>query len=86
VAIYYPLYSSQPYASAFKRFLPVKTLEYAKQLMHVLHIKTDSIVSNEDDYLILSAVGATDLNLCFGARAREFNGVGEKIDQYKSQH
>jgi hypothetical protein len=50
------LNGSQPNAGAFKRLSPVKALEYAEQLTHILHVKSDSIVSNEHDHLILCLV------------------------------
>src|SRR6266550_3208270 len=81
-----PLNRSQSNTRAFKLFSPVKPLEYAKQLIDVLHLETDSIVSNENDDLIFFSIGASDLNLGLLAFAREFNSVGNEINQGESQH
>ena len=57
------LNGSQSYTSAFKLVSPVKTLEYAKEFIDILHLKTNAIVSNENDYLIFFSIGASYLNL-----------------------
>ena len=77
-----PLNGSQPDASAFKRLRPVKALEYAEQFTYVLYIKSDSIVSNEHDDLILFLVRTSNFDFGRRACAREFYGVRNEIDEH----
>jgi hypothetical protein len=76
------LYRCQSNASAFKCGRLVKTLKHSKQLIHVLHIKAHPIVPNEYYQVIAISVGAADLDFGLRARAREFNRIGNKVDQY----
>ena len=78
--------SRQSDAGAFKRLLPVETLEYPEELVDILHVETDAIVSNEHDDFIALALGGTDLNLGLRASARKLNGVGKKVHECDSQH
>ena len=80
VTMYNTLNSSQSYTSAFKLFSPVKTLEYAKEFIDILHIKTNAIISNENDYLMLFSISASYLNLRLWAWTCEFNSIGNKIN------
>ncbi len=80
------LNSSQPNAGAFKRLRRVETLEYTEQFTYILHIKSDSIVSNEHDYLILLLVHASYFDLGLRARAREFYCVRNQIDEREPEH
>src|SRR5712691_6060607 len=76
----------ESYPRSFKRFGRVKTLEYAKQLVGILHIKTDSIVSNEHHRLIVPSIGASYRDLRLRACACELDRIGNEIDECKSQH
>jgi hypothetical protein len=74
------LNDSEPYASAFKLLREVQTLKYAEQFAYVLHVKARAVISDEYLDFIFIHVHAADLD--FGPRphAREFNGVGNKVD------
>ena len=56
------LHRSQPDARALERFRRVQPLEYAEQLIYVLHLETDSIVANEYDHPVRSVLLAPDFN------------------------
>src|SRR5215470_12192372 len=55
-----PLHGRQSYTSAFKLFSPVQTLEYAKEFIDIFHLKTNAIVSNEHDDLIVFSISASE--------------------------
>jgi hypothetical protein len=84
--MYNPLNRRQSNTRTFKFIRRVQPLEHSKQLVYILHIKTHSIVPNEYYQLISVSVGASDLDLCSRARAREFDRIRNKIDQHYSQH
>jgi hypothetical protein len=65
------LNGSEPDAGAFKCLSRVETLEYTEEFIYILHIKSDSIVSNEHQYLISFLVRASYFDLGLRARARE---------------
>src|SRR5258706_10320667 len=67
-------------------FWEVQALEHAEQFVHVFHVKTHAIVSDEHHDLILISAYACHLDLGLPPSAREFDGVGKEIDQRKSQH
>src|SRR5580692_8189467 len=77
---------SQPYPGAFKRLSGVQTLKYAKELVYIFHIETDSIVTNEHHDLIWGSVRASDFNFGRRSRAREFNGIRDQVDECQPQH
>src|SRR6266436_2986346 len=52
VSMHNPLNGGQSYAGTFESLLRVKTLEYAKQLVQVLHIRSYSIVFDKYHRLI----------------------------------
>jgi hypothetical protein len=81
--MYYALNRSQSNAGAFKCTRIVQALKHSKQFIHVLHIKAHPIVPNEYYQVIAVSVGAADLDFGLRARAREFNRIGNKVDQYK---
>jgi hypothetical protein len=81
--MYDPLNRRKPNARAFKCIGIVQALKHSKQFIHVLHIKADAIVPNEYDQVIAISVGAADLDFGLRARAREFNRVGDKVNQYQ---
>src|SRR5262249_10329238 len=56
------------------------------EFMDILHLKTNAIVSNEHDDLIVVAIGASYLNLSLRACAGEFHSIRKKIDECQSQH
>jgi hypothetical protein len=66
-----PLNGSQPYSRAFKRFRLVQPLKNAKQLVHVLHIETGSVVPDKYGYFLFIFAGATNLDFGPGPVARE---------------
>jgi len=82
--MYYALRRSQSNAGAFKCIRIVQALKHSKQFIHVLHIKAHPIVPNEYYQVIAVSVGAADLDFGLRARAREFNRIGNKVDQYQS--
>ena len=84
--MYDTLNRGQPDAGTFKRLGRVETLEYTEQLVYVFHVKSDSIVSNEDHHLILFLVLASDFDFGLRARAREFHGIRNQIDERQPQH
>ncbi len=51
-----------------KRLRRVEALEYAEQLVHVFHVKADSIVSNEHHDPILLLLRASDFDFRLGTR------------------
>jgi hypothetical protein len=81
-----PLNGCQTDTGPFKRLGPVETLKNPEEFPHVLHIKSDSIVSYENDYLVCSLVQAAYFDLGRRAWAGEFYGVGNQIDQDESEH
>jgi hypothetical protein len=81
--MYDALNRCQSNACAFKFFRLVQALKHAKQFIHVLHIKTYSIVPNEYHQVLCVSVDAPDLDFGLRARARKFNRIGKKVDQYK---
>jgi hypothetical protein len=81
--MYYALHRGQPDASTFECIRMVQTLKYAKQLIHVLHIKAYSIVFNEYYQVIFIAVGASYLDFGLRACARKFDRIRKKINQHK---
>jgi hypothetical protein len=81
--MYNPLNRSESNASSFKCIRRVQALKHAKQFIYILHIKAHSVVPNEYYQLISVSVGASDLDLGLRARARKFDRIGNKIDQYK---
>src|SRR5215475_10184669 len=80
------LHGRQSYTSAFELFRPVQTLEYTKEFIDILHLKTNAIVSNEHDYLIFFSSGVPYLNLSLLAYAGEFNSIGNNINEHKLYH
>jgi len=82
--MYYALNRSQSNAGAFKCIRIVQALKHSKQFIHVLHIKAHSIVPNEYYQPVFASVGAPDLDFRLRACAREFNRIGNKVDQYQS--
>jgi hypothetical protein len=82
--MYYSLNRSKPNASALKGFGIVQALKHSKQFIHVLHIKAHPIVPNEYNQVIAVSIGAADLDFGLRARAREFNRVRDKVNQYQS--
>jgi len=83
MSMYNPLNGSQPDAGAFKRLRRVETLEYTEQFIYIFHIESDSIVSNENDYLILFSAHASYFDLGLRARACEFYRVRNQIDEHE---
>src|SRR5215469_4635465 len=81
-----PLNGSQSYSSAFKLFGKMQALKDAKQLVHISHIEAGAIVPHEDLDLTLIPVGRTDLNFCQAPHPREFDRIGNEIDDYQFQH
>jgi hypothetical protein len=77
------LNGSQPDAGSFKRLRRVETLEYSKQFTYIFHIKTDSIVSNEDHDLTLFLVQAPYFDFGLRARAGEFYRIRDQIDEHQ---
>src|SRR5436190_1481401 len=77
---------SQPDAGAFKRLSRVESLEYAEELIHISHIESDSIVSNEHHHLIALLVRTPDFDLGPRACPGEFNGIRNQIHKSKPQH
>jgi hypothetical protein len=84
--MYYALNGSQSNAGAFKCIRIVQALKHSKQFIHVLHIKAHSVVPNEYYQVIFVSVGASGFDFGLRARAREFDRIGKKVDQYKPQH
>ena len=83
VAVHNTLNGSQPDSCPFKRLRRVKPLEYAKKLIYVLHIESDSIVSNEHYHLMLFLVPASDFDFGLLSHACEFNSIRNQIDEGK---
>jgi hypothetical protein len=81
MSVYNALNGGQPDARTFKRLKRVEALEYTEQFTYILHIKSDSVVSNEHDYLILFLVHASNFDLGLRARACEFYRVRNQIDE-----
>jgi hypothetical protein len=86
VTIYDALNRCESDAGAFEFVRPVQPLKHSKQFVCILHLKTHSIVPNEYYELIFVSVGASDLDFCSQARACEFDGIRNKVDQHNSQH
>src|SRR5580704_5608351 len=82
----YALNCSQPDASTFVCVRLVQTLKYSKQFIHVFHIKAHPVVLNEYYQVIGFPVDTADLDFGLRARAREFNRVRDKVNQYQSKH
>jgi len=71
-------------AGAFKFVRLVQPLKHSKQFVYVLHIKTHPIVPNEYYQLISVSLSVSDLDFCSQARACEFDGIRNKVDQHNS--
>jgi hypothetical protein len=84
--MYDALNRRQSNAGAFKFIRVVQSLKHAKQFTYVLHIKAHSVVPYEYYQFISVSLGASDFDLGLDARACEFNGIGDKIDERKLQH
>jgi hypothetical protein len=84
VTIYDALNRCESDAGAFEFVRPVQTLKHTNQFVYILHIKTHAIVPNEYYQLICVPVGASDLDFCTQARASEFDGIRNKVDQRNS--
>jgi hypothetical protein len=77
------LHRSQPYARALERFRGVQALEYAEQLVYVLHVEADSIIANEDYYLVWPLLPAPDFNFSLRAGSGKFHRIGNQVDQHQ---
>src|SRR5271165_1640122 len=72
--------------SAFEGLLRVKPLEDAEQLVGILHVESDPVVSNEQRYLVFFLFRASDFDFGLGPCAGEFYSVGNQVDQRQPQH
>src|ERR1700682_4787231 len=84
VTMYNALNCREPDAGALKFVRLVQPLKHSKQFVYILHIKSHSIVPNEYYQLISVSVGASDFDFCSQARACEFDGIRNKVDQNNS--
>src|SRR5262249_24581000 len=71
---------------SFELVLLVKPLKYAEQLVGVLHVEADSIVSNADDHGVIVAIRAADLDFGVWPSSGELDAVGQEIHQYHTKH
>jgi hypothetical protein len=64
----------------------MQTLENAKQLVHMPHVETRTIVPYEYFYLIIFLLTAAYLDLGPRPLSRELNGIGKQIHKNYPQH
>src|SRR5262249_5348033 len=86
VAMDNSLNGRQSYTGAFERLGLVKALKHPKQLIRVLHIKPDSVVSDEHDRLIVFSIDTSHLDLRVRPCARELDGIQQEIHQCDREH
>ena len=80
------LNGSQSYSIAFKLLSKMQTLKHAEQLVCILHVKAGAVVSHEHLYFIPISVHAADLDFGPSSQAREFDRIGNKVDNNQLQH
>ena len=80
------LNGGQSYSGAFELFRQMQTLKDAEQLVYVLHVEAGAVVPHEHLDFFFIAVGAADLDFGRRAHAREFDRVGNKVDDDQPQH
>src|SRR5271155_3806783 len=64
----------------------MQTLENAKQLVHMLHVETSTIVPDEYFYLIIFLLTLAYLDLGPRSLSRELNGIGKQVHKDQPQH
>src|ERR1700761_6280424 len=79
------LHRRQTYTGTFESPGLVKTLKYTKQLVRILHIKTNPVVPHKHYHgSVLLQRAYFDLRT--RARTGKFDGVGDQVYQYQPQH
>src|SRR5882757_979001 len=73
-------------ASSFKVIGPTQTLKHAGQFILILHIKPHAVVPNEYHQVICIFASPSDPDFGLRGRAREFDRVGNKTNEYEPQH
>src|SRR5208282_5079520 len=71
---------------ALEIFGQVQALEHTKELVRVLHVEADAVVSDEHDHVLASAISAPDLDLGMRASAGKLDRVGNKIVERELEH
>ena len=77
----HPRHDGQSNACAFKVFSTVQTLKHSEQFVHILHVETNAVITNEDGQLIVD-LNLPHFNQGFVARSGVFDGVGEQIGEH----
>src|SRR6478672_3799805 len=72
--------------SAFERLLRMEALENTKQLILILHVKTNSVVFNKYDHLARCVVQRIDFYLGLLTGSSEFHRVGNEINKHEPEH
>src|SRR6267143_733459 len=80
------LYCGQTDTSAFECLLRMEALENTKQLILILHVKTNSVVFNKYDHLARRVVQRIDFYLGLLAASSEFHCVGNEITEHEPEH
>src|ERR1043166_1713367 len=75
------IHRSQTYSSTLKFLSPMEALKNAKQLVHIFHVETDTVVADENGSAAISLAFA-DFDDRFLARAGIFNSVGKQIGKF----
>src|SRR5256885_1993680 len=79
VAMNNSLYDRQANAGAFKFVCAMQSLEYAEELVLILHVKTRPVVADEID-LLAFLLPRANLDNCRFPLSRIFNRVRKQID------
>src|SRR5271169_2936683 len=83
VAAYNALYICKSDTCAFKFFLGMEPLKYAKELVRISHVKPNSIVRDgADEFIFL--IFASDLDFGLKTSACKLDCIGDEIDNHKS--
>src|SRR5689334_12408714 len=73
-------------AGTFEFIVPVEALEYTEEFVHVLHVKSDSVVADEDGDFSGELPRRADLDTRLGPRRRELDRVREQVHEDLPQH
>ena len=74
-----PLNNGQTYTCPLKFIIGMKPLKYAKELMHVVHIKPGAVITYAKDYLVMlhRRTYPNVRSVCFGGI---LDGIGQQVD------
>src|ERR1700733_8990205 len=80
------LSGGQSYSGTFKLFRQMQTLKDAEQLVDILHVKARAVVLHAHLEFFFIAAAPADLDFGGASHAREFDRIGNKVDNDQPQH